>query len=606
MTQPVLQQATDSPAAGTHDPYGSQVAAEATRLFLGGMPTVVVSALLIPILTVIVMWQSQSRAALGAWLAAIVVVAAARLWLGAEFRRRNPPAESTERWVRMFILTSALNGLLWGIAVIVFYSPESVARQVFLLTCVIGLATGSLTVAMYRPSVCFAFAVPALTLSALRHALEGGPGYIGLAVLTLMFIGLLAALARRMHRDALAAIRLRFENLDLVRDLSAQRDAAERANVAKSKFLAAASHDLRQPLHALTLFTTALGERISRPEEARLVDNINVSVHALEQLFNALLDISRLDAGVLQPAVRHFSLRDIQNNLLNDYRPEADRKGITLICAPCDAVVKSDPVLLERILRNLVSNAVRYTERGEVRIDCVPEGDTVRIEVSDTGAGIPAEQHRAIFEEFTQLHNPERDRTKGLGLGLAIVDRLARLLGHPVGLRSAPGAGSCFTVDVPMGDAARVQRDPDRPRDPALNDVTGLRVLVLDDEIGIRGGMQALLEQWGCSVAAGGSEEEAVRAVRASGAAPEAIIADYRLRDGRTGVQAIARLHSEFGQAIPALIISGDTAPDRLREVAGSGFQLVHKPVQPAALRAFLRNARQRRRPQTLSPAPNA
>jgi signal transduction histidine kinase len=217
-----------------------------------------------------------------------------------------------------------------------------------------------------------------------------------------------------------------------------QRDEAERANIAKSKFLAAASHDLRQPLHALRLFTSALDERIRYPDVRRIVSNINDSVRALEGLFSALLDVSRLDAGVLQPVLRHFRLQELTGRLMKDYAPEAEVKGLRLACVPTEAVVYSDPALLERILRNYVSNAIRYTDVGEVTMLCIEDDRNVRIEVRDTGIGIAPEQQRDIFNEFYQLHNPERDRTKGLGLGLAIVDRVARLLDHPIAVRPLP------------------------------------------------------------------------------------------------------------------------------------------------------------------------
>ncbi len=327
----------------------------------------------------------------------------------------------------------------------------------------------------------------------------------------------------------------------------------------------------------------------------KIVANINDSVQALESLFSALLDVSRLDAGVLQPALRHFQLPELTARLARDCSPEADAKGLHLECVPCDVVVCSDPTLLERILRNYVSNAIRYTHEGEVRIVCVPDDRNVRIEVGDTGIGIPPEQQHEIFNEFYQLHNPERDRTQGLGLGLAIVERVARLLDHPIDVRSAPGVGSCFSVTVPRGDPNRAIADAASPANAIPLDVAGLRVLVVDDELSAREGMRVLLEQWGCEVTLAASEHEAIDIMRAAYATPDAIIVDFRLRDGRTGAQAIRTLQDEFGAEIAALIITGDTAPERLREAKASGYQLVHKPVRPAMLRAFLGNARRRR-----------
>jgi len=592
---PVLFSTRSAPDRGA-DPYAQQVTALAVDFLYRRLPNVLVGVLLIPIVMVVIMWPSIDHGILLGWFGSVFIIVVVRLLLVSAYKRRAPPPESAARWAQYFTLTSFMNGLLWGSAGMLFFVPDSAALQVLLFTLIIGLATGSLIAASYWPMSFYAFAIPALSLCALRLVMEGSAAYLLLAVVLLLQIVIFVPLARHMHRASLAGIRLRFENLELVQDLSAQRDAAERANIAKSKFLAAASHDLRQPLHTLTLFTSALNERIKYPEVSKIVGNINASVRALEKLFNALLDISRLDAGVLQPAIRHFWLQDMHRNLVNDYAPAAEGKGLKLECVPCELVVQSDPVLLERILRNFISNAIRYTERGEVRVTCFRQDDKVRIEVADTGIGVPPEQHREIFSEFYQLGNPERDRTKGLGLGLAIVDRVARLLGHPIQVESTPGEGSRFSVEVPLGDLRHVVVEETAPTDPALNDLTGLRVMVVDDEISIREGMQSLLQQWGCVVALAGSEEEAVADVRESGFVPEAIIADYRLREERTGVQAIEHLRREFGATIPALIISGDTAAERLREVNAGGNQLVHKPVQPAMLRAFLRNARSQRR----------
>jgi CheY-like chemotaxis protein len=251
--------------------------------------------------------------------------------------------------------------------------------------------------------------------------------------------------------------------------------------------------------------------------------------------------------------------------------------------------VHSDPALLERILRNLISNAIRYTADGVVQVACVPVEQELRIDVLDTGIGIPLEQQREIFKEFYQLDNPERDRNKGLGLGLAIVDRLSVLLEHPVEVQSTPGKGSRFSVWVPRGDPERVIAAVPPP--VVSRPLAGLRVIVVDDEIAAREGMATVLEGWGCVVTLAGSEDEAAATAWASGTVPDAIIADYRLRDARTGVQAIERLQREFSRRIPALIVTGDTAAERLLEAKASGHQLVHKPVQPAMLRAFLQKA---------------
>lgn len=535
------------------------------------------------------LWDMVGRTQLVFWASVMGLVLAARAVLTLVYRRMAIGAP--DRWGLVFTVGSAASGIVWGAAGVFLFPDDSLAYQLFVLFVLMGMGAGAITsLTAYMPAF-YAFLPVSLLPIGVMLLQRSDPIHFALGVMTFAYTAALSFFGRAINRAFIESLGLRFENIDLVQALSAQRDAAERANVAKSKFLAAASHDLRQPLQSLALFASALEERITYPEVSKIVGNINASVRALEQLFNALLDISRLDAGVLQPAPRHFPLHELCRRLIDEYAHEAEQKGLTLTCAPCAHVVVSDPALLERILRNFLSNALRYTPAGSIRVDCVDKGGSVRIDVVDTGIGIAADQHRAIFNEFYQLDNPERDRTKGLGLGLAIVDRVARLLGHVVDVESTPGRGSRFSIELPRGDLARVVVEPPRP-DAALTDLVGMHVLVIDDEVSVREGMRTLLEQWGCVVALAGSADEALAAVRAADAVPQAFIADYRLRDERTGSQALDALRRALGASVPALIITGDTAPERLREARASGYQLAHKPVQPAMLRAFLRNAR--------------
>lgn len=378
---------------------------------------------------------------------------------------------------------------------------------------------------------------------------------------------------------------LRFDNVAMLRALTEQRNAAERANVAKSKFLAAASHDLRQPVHALGLFVTALRERAVDPGVQQLVDRIEASVHAMDGLFNALLDISKLDAGVVTARPVAFALAPLLARIENDYAAQARAKGLRFSVRGSPAWVASDPALLELVLRNLAANAVRYTERGGIVIACRPRGGSVAIEVWDSGRGIPADQHREIFEEFCQLDNAARDRSKGLGLGLAIVKRLCALLDHPIRLSSEVGRGSRFTVDVPLAEAAELPAPVDAGTARLKDSIPGSFVLVIDDEAGVRESMQLLLGGWGCYVLAVASGRDAVQRLEAYDRVPDLILSDYRLGDGETGPAAIRAVCDAIGQAVPAVLVTGDTAPERLREAGESGYRLLHKPVLPETLR---------------------
>jgi len=363
-------------------------------------------------------------------------------------------------------------------------------------------------------------------------------------------------------------------------------DMAERANHAKSRFFAAASHDLRQPLHALTLFVAALKARSQQTETQNLVDNIEASTATMEQLFNALLDISRLDAGTIEAHPLHFRLHDLLLDLDKQFGALATEKRLRLRFRPCDITLFSDPLLIERILVNLISNAIRYTDDGGVLIACRRRGRMLRLSVIDTGRGIPLDQQESVFQEFVQLHNPARDRNKGLGLGLAIVSRLGRLLGHRVELRSRPGHGSVFSIDVPLGDAQLIKAhtaaaSPGFIPDDAL-------VLLVDDESAILRGMAELFDNWHIDLVTAHSADEAVQWLDSIGRVPDVIVSDYRLPDDTDGIEVVARLRQKYGPDIPAILVTGDTAPDTILRISQAGFPLLHKPLRPAKLRALL------------------
>jgi len=369
-------------------------------------------------------------------------------------------------------------------------------------------------------------------------------------------------------------------------DLAAKKDMAERANHAKSRFFAAASHDLRQPLHALSLFVAALKARNQQPEAQTLIDNIEASTAAMELLFNALLDISRLDAGTIEAHPVHFPLQKMLDDLNHQFSALAAEKQLRLRFRPCDVTLYSDPLLIERILVNLIANAIRYTDDGGVLVACQRRGRMVRLSVIDTGRGIPPEQQESVFQEFVQLHNPARDRSKGLGLGLAIVSRLGRLLGHRVNLRSRPGHGSLFSIDVPCGDASLIQ--PPTPTSAPGQIPADALVLLVDDESAILRGMAELFDNWNIDLVTAHSAAEAEEWLASIGRTPDVIVSDYRLPDDTDGIEVITRLRQQFGRDIPAIVVTGDTAPDTILRISQAGFPLLHKPLRPAKLRALL------------------
>jgi signal transduction histidine kinase len=378
------------------------------------------------------------------------------------------------------------------------------------------------------------------------------------------------------------------ENVRLFEEIQDKSRQLEIANAYKSRFLAAASHDLRQPLHALNLFVAQLHGLSDSAGRARVLSRIDAAISAMNEQFDALLDMSKLDAGILAPNLTVFPIERLLTRLRTTFAESARAKGLRLRIVSSSAWVRSDFILLERILLNLVSNAVRYTTRGGVVVGCRHRGQMLRIDVWDSGQGIPENQRRNIFAEFYQLGTSEPDRRGGLGLGLSIVDRLANLLGHSIELTSRRGTGSRFSVSVPAVEAARGTTAAATPVVLVSDRTRGKLVGVMDDDELVLDGMRGILVSWGCRVVTASSDKAALAQLGEMGRLPDLIISDYRLADGHTGILAITRLREVLAAPIPAFLVSGDTGPERLREATVSGFQLLHKPLPPMALRALL------------------
>ncbi len=385
------------------------------------------------------------------------------------------------------------------------------------------------------------------------------------------------------------------------------RDEAEQANAAKTRFLAAASHDLRQPLQALVLYQHVLTTQNRAPKLTPVIGRMGEAIEAQQHMLNALLDISRLDAGIIKAEPGDVAIGPLLRRLGDEFAGQARGHGLDLRVVPCRAMVRSDPALLERMLRNLLSNAIRYTVKGRVLLGCRRSGPWLRVIVQDTGPGIPPDQQAAVFEEFRQLGNPAHDRGQGLGLGLSIVQRLGRLLGHRIELRSAVGRGTAFSVELPLtavpparpataaaGGAARPADGPAAvvaADTRATADATGLHrtaagrlVAVIDDDTELLAALALALEGAGFTVIAAADEAAATTRLAALGRAPDMVVADYRLAHGDTGIAAVERLRRAHGVVLPAILLTGDTSPDRLREAKAGGLCLLHKPVAAAEL----------------------
>ena len=381
---------------------------------------------------------------------------------------------------------------------------------------------------------------------------------------------------------------LAIQNARLFADIAQKSRQLELANTAKSRFLAMASHDLRQPLHALGLFIAQLRTPLQAEESAKTIEQAYRAVREMNEMFNALLDISKLDAGVLLPKADEFPIARLLQIIETTFGQATRDKGLRLQVVRHDAWVRSDPLLLERILLNLVSNAMRYTLRGGIIVGCRQRGEMLRIEVWDTGPGIPEDQQQNIFGEFVQLPARERDRYGGLGLGLAIVDRLRQLLNHRIELTSTMGRGSRFTILVPMAAERFTSVEPVESPVPAAFAVEDKVILIIDDASIVLEGTGGLLRTWGYSIMTAGSDEAALVELTEHRQRPDLIISDFHLPNGKTGIEAIERINAAFSASIPAVLISGDTSPERLRDAKDKGYVLLHKPVDPMRLRAVM------------------
>jgi signal transduction histidine kinase len=502
---------------------------------------------------------------------------------------RDPDADlHWRRWALRFTTGVTIGGLVIGGTVVWIMSTGRTDLQSIAFLLIFAVTSGALSAFATHLRAFYAFLL-AVSLGPLIWLLtHGGAIYTALAVMQVIWMVAIAEQARRTAATFSESVMLRFENLDLVEKLQREKAAAEQANAAKSRFLAAASHDLRQPVHALSLFVAAMRPR-SMDEEARgLLDHIDDSVRSMGSLFGGLLDISRLDAGVVEVNKMPIPVQPLLERVCHDYVVQAQAKGLQLVRHKCSLSVMSDALLLERVLRNIIANAVTYTDRGRIVVGCRRRRDHLSIQVRDTGRGIPAAEQEHVFQEFYQLGNPERDRTKGVGLGLAIVRRLTQLLGHTLTVRSEVGKGSLFAVAVPYADPATVAGMAPGDFNPPLLEHDGGLILVIDDEMAIQIAMKSLLDSWGYEAITAGSCDEMLERIATHRTAPRLIISDYRLRDNASGIDAIERLRSEYNDEIPGMLITGDTAADRLKEAQESGFLLLHKPVPNHRLRASI------------------
>lgn len=487
--------------------------------------------------------------------------------------------------LRVAVALSMANGITHGCGVLLFSSPSNFQFAIQSLLFV-GLCAGSVaTTAGYRP-VFLGYVLPVIVPLVVLWCTGGRhPGSVAVGAVIALFAAVLTTLAADSFRLFRESFAMRHQHMLLNEQLQAALLLAESASRAKTRFLASASHDLRQPIHTLSLFAAALALRPLDDITREVSNHIDGALHNLTVQLDALLDISKLDAGVVHSRPAPLRLQPLLHRLAAEFAPVAQAKGLTLAvqteAAPDDTTVYLDEVLLGRIIANLLDNAIKYSHSGQVLLELTCHGRQAAITIQDNGQGVAATEQERIFEEFYQLDNPERDRAKGLGLGLSIVQRLVALLNLRMEMVSHPDEGTSFYLFVPTCDAGA-----DPPARPAHADpdpcLARRHILVVDDEQTVRVGMQTLLHELGARVALADGTQQALSLAQRE--RPDILLADYRLRGTENGLELVRKMRALY-PGLRAILISGDTSPERLREAQDAGIPMLHKPVSLAVLR---------------------
>ena len=575
-------------------PKSEHVARELLAIGFRAYPRNLSNGFMFALLTVALMWPGVPHDLLLAWLCVFAMLILVRFAMAHAYLGSPPPGAQLDAWASRAALMYGSAGLLWGTigAAGLHYGvgEEQQLYGMFVAFLISLFIVFQAQTTSAHPRIFYAFVVASIAPFVAFSLIEPAPRPVLRMIFELLVFGMAVLVGRSGGRYVVDSITMRYENVELLRDLTRQADMLDSANAAKTRFLAAASHDLRQPMQAIALLAESLDERVRDAASRKILDSMRTSVVAMSSLLNEILDISKLDAGTVKPQRAVFPVSRVLDRLRSSFADTAARQGLRLHVRPSREFVETDEVLLFRILSNLTENALRYTVMGGVVVACRARGDAVSLEVWDSGIGIPGEKLGDIFLEFHQLANPQREREKGLGLGLAIVERTARLLGLPLMVRSRVGRGSVFTVEVARGDPAKM-RAPEAAA--PLQSLEGCRVLVVEDDRDNRAAMALLLEGWRCRVAAIASGAEIDEALAKLDEAPDLVIADYDLA-GENGIQVIERIRRRH-PAAQGVLVSGDVSSEALKQADLAGYPMLHKPVRPARLRAMLASLRSSR-----------
>lgn len=564
----------------------TQVRKEQCRILYNQSPILLIVTIFLMFLVLWYFWDRADQTLLVIWALFVATLTGSRAWLVLNFKRQSE-INSPLLWLNIFALSAFISGMLWGTPLLYVLTPTFDSEVLMISFILTGMAAGSLVpLSTYLPCYC-AFSIPTLLPFSLYFLILQQTDFLIVGSLVLIFLVSMIGFSFMVNHNVVDTIRLRFANVDLLEDLKIQKDIAEQANVDKSRFLAATSHDLRQPLHALDLYLGALKTQLMEKQNTELVNKASRSSQALSELLNALMDISRLDSGDIKINRKLCSLKQVIELVSNDFEQLAKENNISIKTQLEEVDVYSDPILLSRILRNLLSNAIKHNKDCLVSIVMSKYKDNVVVSIQDTGQGIAISELNNIFSEFYQLNNPERDRSKGLGLGLAIVKRLSTLLDIPVKVESEIGKGSEFLFTMPIEKKRRIESSLMLPFGSIeKTDLSGLFIIVIDDEAAVRDAIRTLLRAWNCEVLVASSSSELMLMLQQDDyPVPDLIISDYRLRDNKIGTDAVRLVRDHFKLLIPTIMITGDSSESIEAKVRAENCQLLLKPVNSELLR---------------------
>lgn len=498
--------------------------------------------------------------------------------------KRKPETLSPQNWVNLIIFICLLMGVLWALIPIFFFIESNDTVMIVSGLFVLGLLSGAVLPMSFHPTTYYAIAFPVIIAFVIRCFSFESQMLQSLGLIGIAYIYFCLGQSRAAFLNIHEIILYRNENKELLEKLKAKSKKIEEASIAKSKVFAAASHDLRQPLHAMGLFFSSLKPELNSDHANLLMTKIDQTYQHLKNVLDSLLDISKLDASVVNIRLKHFYFQGILDELKNEFGPVADEKGIQLILTKANYVLYSDPILLSRIIRNLLSNAIKFTEEGQVYIKSQIENDQLKVQIIDHGPGIPEQDQANIFDEFYQVNNREKSQQQGLGLGLSIVRRLASLIDIDVILRRSVPGETIFELNLALGKEEFVVAKAPSSENIFDKRFNGIKALVIDDDVQILEGMAEVLKNWNIKVYTAESSNQAIARLEKDSAI-DLIISDYQLQNNENGIDLIEKLKQQFSLDLPTLIITGDTECDTMSSAFKQKIPMIHKPVKPAQLR---------------------